>query len=229
MRCRAKGCVLSQHLDTDTGIDLRKADATRLRILDAAALVFMEKGYVATRLTDIAAAADMRAGSLYYHFGSKEQIFEEVLDIGMRRVFEAVCAQIAALGPGANYRQRVAAAIEAHLTMLLQHGNYTSANIRNFGQIPVELQQRHMRQRDQYGDYWRDMLEQARAAGEIRTDTDLSLVRMLLLGALNWSTEWFDPDKKPVRAIADEMHRMLFDGIGETVDPARTHDRARDN
>jgi len=204
----------SGSIESSTSFDLRKADATRLRILDAAALVFMEKGYVATRLTDIAATADMRAGSLYYHFGSKEQIFEEVLEIGMRRVFDAVRDSIEALGPKARYRDRIAVAIDAHLTMLLQHGNYTSANIRNFGQIPPDLQQRHLRIREEYGDYWRQLLENAQDAGEIRPEADLSLIRMLLLGAMNWATEWYDPDKRPVSDIAAEYHRLLFDGIG---------------
>jgi AcrR family transcriptional regulator len=43
----------------------RKAMATRTRILDAAAKVFRQNGYTGTRLSDIAAAANTQAGSLY--------------------------------------------------------------------------------------------------------------------------------------------------------------------
>jgi hypothetical protein len=64
-----------------------------------------------------------------------------------------------------------------------------------------------------YGDYWRDLLEGGQAAGEIRADADLSVLRMLLLGALNWALEWYDPEGRPIAAIADEVQRMLFDGI----------------
>ncbi|HZD24864.1 MAG TPA: TetR/AcrR family transcriptional regulator [Alphaproteobacteria bacterium] len=190
-----------------------KAAATRQRILDAAAVVFVQKGYVATRLNDIARAAQMQAGSLYYHFDSKEQIFEEVLEIGMRRVFDAVRRAVEALGPEAGYRERIVVAIRAHLELLLQQSAYTSANIRNFGQIPQELQDRHLPTRVAYGDYWRDLLEGGQAAGEIRADADLSVLRMLLLGALNWALEWYDPEGRPIAAIADEVQRMLFDGI----------------
>jgi len=204
--------------ETGQQIDLRKAEATRRRILDAAARVFMHKGYVATRLTDIAEEAEMRAGSLYYHFESKEQIFEEVLQIGIALVFDAVRAAVEELGPEVSHRTRIGAAIEAHLTMLLQHGDYTSANFRNFGQIQDALQLRHLPLRQAYGDYLRGLLEAARDAGEIRADADLSLVRMLLLGALNWSIEWYDPEKRPLAEIAGELQRMLFDGIGRTAD-----------
>ena len=57
-----------------------KSAATRQRILDAAAKAFRRKGFVATRLQEIGDIAGMRAGSIYYHFDSKEQILEEVLD-----------------------------------------------------------------------------------------------------------------------------------------------------
>jgi AcrR family transcriptional regulator len=194
--------------------ELRKAEATRQRILDAAARVFVEKGYVATRLNDIASAAEMQAGSIYYHFDSKEQIFEEVVDLGMRRVVDSVRAAVEALGPTASHRERIGAALEAHLHELLLQSDYTSANIRNFGQIPEELQQRNMGPREDYGAYWRNLLDAARAAGEIRADVDLSLVRMLLLGALNWSVEWYDPNGKPIADVAAELQRLLFDGVG---------------
>ncbi len=203
----------AQPAETGQQIDVRKAEATRRRILDAAARVFMHKGYVATRLTDIAEEAEMRAGSLYYHFDSKEQIFEEVLQIGIALVFDAVREAVEALGPQASHRERIGAMIEAHLSMLLQHGDYTSANFRNFGQIQDALQLRHLPLRQAYGDYLRELLEAAQTAGEIRADADLSLLRMLLLGALNWSIEWYDPEKRPLGEIAGELERLVFDGV----------------
>ncbi len=65
-----------------------KSQKTRERVLDAAAKIFRQKGYAATRLADIAAAADTQAGSLYYHFDSKEQLLDEVLERGHGRVAE---------------------------------------------------------------------------------------------------------------------------------------------
>ena len=194
-------------------LDLSKAEASRRRILDAAAGVFTNKGYVATRLTDIAEAADMRAGSLYYHFESKEQIFEEILDIGMRQIAAAVRRAVEVLGPDAGHRQRIGAAIEAHLASLLDLNLYSQANIRNFGQIPVEMQQHNLPVRIAYGDYWKSLLKTAQDAGAIRADANISVVRMLLLGTMNWTAEWYDPDTGPLEGIAGELHRLLFDGI----------------
>ena len=60
-----------------------KSDSTRLRILHAAAKAFRQNGYAASSLRDIADSADMQAGSLYYHFDSKEVLAEAVMDEGV--------------------------------------------------------------------------------------------------------------------------------------------------
>ena len=61
----------------------RKAD-TRRRLLAAARVLFVEKGYDATRPQDIAQAADVAAGTFYVHFAHKRDAFlaftEEVPD-----------------------------------------------------------------------------------------------------------------------------------------------------
>lgn len=49
------------------------------QILDAAFHVFAEKGFVATRIDDIAAAAGLSKGGVYNHFSSKEEIFSSMV------------------------------------------------------------------------------------------------------------------------------------------------------
>ncbi|MDP6173888.1 MAG: helix-turn-helix domain-containing protein, partial [Rhodospirillales bacterium] len=98
-----------------------KSEKTRLRILDGAARTFRDKGYGATRLTDIASAAHIQAGSLYYHFDSKEQMLDEVLARGHGRVFDGVRGRIKELGGRASYRERLRAAIRVHLETNLEH------------------------------------------------------------------------------------------------------------
>ena len=45
---------------------------TREEILAAAARLFRQQGYATTTLRQIAEAAGIKAGSIYYHFGSKD-------------------------------------------------------------------------------------------------------------------------------------------------------------
>lgn len=49
------------------------------QILDAALRVYSERGFAASRIDDIAAAAGLSKGGIYTHFKSKEEIFEALL------------------------------------------------------------------------------------------------------------------------------------------------------
>lgn len=59
-----------------------RADETRERILNAAELLFAERGFHAVSVRDITASAGVDVALINYHFGSKELLFEAVL---MRR------------------------------------------------------------------------------------------------------------------------------------------------
>ena len=52
---------------------------TRTRILDAAESLFMAHGYEGTSMRQITGAASVNLASVNYHFGSKEQLIQEVL------------------------------------------------------------------------------------------------------------------------------------------------------
>ncbi len=190
-----------------------KSQRTRERVLDAAAKIFREKGYAATRLTDIAAAADTQAGSLYYHFDSKEQLLDQVLERGHGRVAETVRQRIENLGPAASFRQRLQAAILAHLEINLHHDDYAAANLHLHNQIPESIRQQHIKKHRAYAAYWQGLFAGAQAAGEIRRDVDISMARLNLFGMMNWSVEWYRPGRLDIEALADNMCRTLFDGI----------------
>ncbi len=192
---------------------MRKSEATRLRILDAAARVFARRGYADTRLSDIAEEAGTFAGSIYYHFESREELVEAVLTLGVTGVFEAVRTRVEALPPGSSHRTRLTAAIETHLAFALTQDPFATANQRLFAQVPADIRQRQIHLHRAYGEYWRKLLEGARRAGEIRRDLDLSVLRLQILGAVNWTVEWYKPGKRSIEQIAAQLATTIFDGI----------------
>lgn len=85
--------------------------ATRASIVDAAVALIADRGFSATSVDDIAAAAGVAKGSIYYNFGSKTALFEAVIVEGVDRLTAALRASVVGLeGP---------AAIEAIVTELL--------------------------------------------------------------------------------------------------------------
>ena len=58
---------------------ITKGEVTRLAIEDAALELFMEQGYHATSMRQIADQADLALGGIYNHFSSKEDIFAAII------------------------------------------------------------------------------------------------------------------------------------------------------
>lgn len=61
----------------------RRKDARPQELTAAALALFVERGYAATRLDDVAAAAGVSKGTLYLYFESKEMLFRAVIEEGM--------------------------------------------------------------------------------------------------------------------------------------------------
>ena len=57
-------------------------------ILQAAALIFQQKGYHATSMQDIADAVDLQKGSLYHHVDSKQDILFALLNKALELILE---------------------------------------------------------------------------------------------------------------------------------------------
>lgn len=191
-----------------------KSERTRARVLDAAADVLAASGYAAFGLVAVAERAGLQAGSLYYHFESKDELVLEVLRIGTDNARRAVDEAIGELGPHAEPVDVLRAAIRAHLTAVLAHGSFTRASIRSYGQLPPPLAERHREAQRAYGATWRRLIEDAARAGAVRSDLDLRTTRLLLLGAMNWSIEWYDPIG-PVspEALAAQLTTIVMDGL----------------
>ena len=191
-----------------------KSELTRQRILDAAASIFRSQGYSAARLSDIATAAGVQTGSMYYYFESREALVEEVLHLGIVVAWGHVKEAVDALPPTATPLDRLRAAIRAHTKVQLEITDYSSAHARIIGQVPSEVRRRNLVDQINYGEYWNGLLKDAVASGEVRDDLDLYVTRMLMFGALNWTSEWYRPRSgRSAEAIADQALAILLEGV----------------
>lgn len=191
-----------------------KSARTRQRILDAAANVLSRKGYAGTRLTDVAEQAEIQAPAIYYYYPSREDLIEEVMYAGISQIREHVEAKIAELPSDADAMTRLLTAVEAHLRFALEVSDYTNAAVRNAGQVPPELRTRYDSENTKYGKTWRTLVTEAHSAGLVREEVDPRLGQMLVLGALNWTPEWWDGKRSKVDDLVATAQAIVRHGLG---------------
>lgn len=194
--------------------DLSKSEKTRKDILCAAARLFRYEGYYATTMRDIAQKSGVEAGSIYYHFQSKDEILSEVLDIGVRELYEQVKRIVRSAEENEkDFRKTFAQLVDTHLTYLLTDSDFTSANIRNYPMLSGEARAPHRELRAAYAGVWSDFLNDARRAGQLRSDISVSAMRQFILSAMNWTVEWYDVKKYPVQMLSERMCKLILDGM----------------
>ncbi|BBZ35730.1 TetR/AcrR family transcriptional regulator [Mycolicibacterium confluentis] len=198
-----------------------KSQRTRARILDAAAHVLSVKGFAGTRLTDVAEYAELQAPAIYYYFPSREDLIEEVMYCGIMDMREHLQKTLDALPPGTSPMDRISAGVEAHLRHELELSDYTTASIRNSGQVPEHLRTRQKKEEAAYGRIWQGLFADAIADGEIRADLDPRMARLLVMGALNWAAEWWEPRRDSVEDIVTNAQILVRNGLSPSPAPKR--------
>ena len=193
-----------------------KSVQTRRRILDAAAHVLSAKGYAGLRLNDVAARAELQAPAIYYYYPSRDDLIEEVMWAGIADMREHVIAMLDGLPADASALDRLLAAVDAHLRHELEISDYTTAAIRNAGQVPPGIRKRQILEEQRYGEVWRRMINDMARSGELRADLDLYIAQMLVLGALNWAVEWWDPRRGALETVVANAQSFVRHGLAET-------------
>ena len=102
----------------------RDGSRTREAVLVAAEDLFADKGYAATSLEEIGAAAGVSRGTPSYFFGSKEKLYRAVLDRLFARAYAALApAHAAAARDSKDPREAIESLIGAYLDFLAEDVN----------------------------------------------------------------------------------------------------------
>ena len=103
------------------------AQTGRARVLAEAAELFVAQGYAGTTLRQIASAAGIKAGSVYHHFDSKEDLFAAVLEEGIVVMVDAFEKTSASFDGSETVGDRLTAHVRAHLSAVFENGPFTTA------------------------------------------------------------------------------------------------------
>ena len=137
---------------------------TRDKIFNAASEVFEEKGYAAARMQEIADRAGINKALLHYYFRSKEQLFQAVFKVLMKKMFEKI---LAVFIKDISFEDKIRLYYEEHINILNKNPhlplfllNEISHNpdlakdiqeIMNYGQIRDAVFRKHSKELKKYG------------------------------------------------------------------------------
>jgi AcrR family transcriptional regulator len=182
----------------------------REHLLAVAVREFNRKGFARTSIRDIAQAAGIQPGSVYYHFPSKDELFIAAHSAGMRQAARALEVALAACR---DPWERLEAACTEHIRHLISGNDltvWTGASLFLFNS--PEMQKQLRTERDRFEAVYRRLI----AALPLPPNVDRSLLRLQLLGAINWTRTWYRPGKRSPADIARHLVRVLREPLGRT-------------
>ena len=152
-------------------------------ILQAAALLFQQKGYHATSMQDIADAVELKKGSLYHYVDSKQDILFALLNEALELILERL--QYVA-GQDLSPEQKIRQATRAYFSFLAENPSLSSVLLLEYRSLEEDYKKLHIPRRDQVDQFWREFIAEGTARGDFH-DSDPGLVSKALLGVLNWT------------------------------------------
>jgi len=185
---------------------LHRSDNRRQELMAAAAHLFNQRGYDATSMRDIAREAGMLAGSMYYHFSSKDDLIVATYEEGKRLISGAVVEAIENID---DPWERLNQAAIAHMNTLFGGNNFSILLCADISRTAPTLRSRLIEIRDSYDELFMDLIEDLPLA----EDVDKGLMRLSLLGSLNWSSSWYRPGGQTPAQIGTFFVRIMKDGL----------------
>ena len=177
-------------------------------LLDAAAKLFASKGYRETTIRDIGAEVGMQAGSVYYHFKSKEDLLLAVYTIAVDGIEERL---LQALEGIEDPWQRLEIAVITHLETILNQDDYSSVMIGVTPEKAEAIQAALVTLRDRYESHFTRIIRHL----PLTRGTDRRLLRLMLMGALNSTRSWYREGGKSPAAIGRSFVNSLREPLAK--------------
>lgn len=183
---------------------------TREDILEAAAQVFRQKGFHGASMADIAEAVNLQKASLYHHVSSKQEILLAILDRALELLLERVSPILAQAIPPDKKLQLM---MREYMKILVDNQDLAAVLLFEHRSLERKQHARHVPNRDKFEQLWKDAIAEGVKARIFKCD-DPALATRALLGIMNWTMTWYDPNGPlAIEQIADQYSHLILHGL----------------
>ena len=190
-------------------------------VLASALRVFAEKGYRGATIADIADEVGFTRAALYYYFDSKL----DLLDALASRPIEMLLAEAREIADSDRSAvEKVSAFVGSHMSLMALNPDLFTVMIREQMELPPDriavLQQLNR-------SYHMLLAALIRVGIDDRSfqDVDPDLAALHILGALNWTLQWYRPDGRlSLEGVASAYAELSLSGLGTSSAPVGAPD-----
>ena len=179
------------------------------QIIQTAAGLFRQKGFMASSMRDIAAELGIEAASLYSHIKSKDEILETIC-FRMAEQFLVAMDEINDIY--FNAEEKLHKIVKMHIALLTNDLSASTVFLHEWRHLP-ELKLREFKKlRNKYETGFRSIIKLGEDENIFET-VDEKFAVLTILSALNWITEWFNPEGgMTADEIAENLSGFILTG-----------------
>ncbi|SCK23543.1 transcriptional regulator, TetR family [Streptomyces sp. WMMB 714] len=190
------------NLDSIGAMPAKRDTYTPDSLLKVAVEVFIERGYDGTSMEHLSRAAGISKSSIYHHVRGKEELLRRAISRALNGLFGVLDEPRAREGRAVDRLEHVT---RRTVEVLMAELPYVTLLLRVRGNTDTERWA--MARRREFDQRVSELLKQAVADGDLRSDVDVRLATRLLFGMINSVVEWYRPGRagRNGSATSDEV------------------------
>jgi AcrR family transcriptional regulator len=194
--------------------DTPEYGATRDRILRGAGHVLQKQGIRGATLGAIAKQADVDRATIYYYFPDKFDIIRAVVKDALQDMLNNLDREDAR---GGSPSERLRACCRAVMSAQERHYPYLYVFLKegmSSEVVDTRLQEDFLFSGLRCKQLLQQIIQEGIDAGEFDASIHVKIITNMIVGMLNWTHDWFQPDGRlSGEEVADQMVAVILSGI----------------
>ncbi|WP_254699725.1 TetR/AcrR family transcriptional regulator [Trinickia violacea] len=187
------------------------AEAQKEQILNAAAQLFIQKGFGGASMQEIAEALGVTRTAVYYYYKNKDEILTALVEevtLQAKRLSTRVASEI-----DGDPQERLRALVHQHTMLILTHHNQFRVIDRTEHQLPDRAYRANEDAKRAVLNNFTAAIEAGVKAGVFRV-VDARIAAFTMIGMCSWPAFWYRPDgAKSATEIADTIAELAVQSV----------------